>query len=168
MWIVITVILLFLLFSLGVWRSFTSGELRELIEFSKLAGDIKKDIFDGETKTFVVEKNGKEKAVKIKTMNNAWDSIYSSRFSSGSLYFGLKREKGLLIDFSAWTDGADDFMTLIEKDGTKVINESEYNLDKKGLGPSVYALVDLVQRMSSTSTFWDEVSLDRDEFQTIK
>ncbi len=114
------------------------------------------------------KKYGKARAVKIKTMNTAWDSIYSSRFSSGSLYFGLKREKGLHIDFSAWTDGADDFMTLIEKDGTKVINESEYNLDKKGLGPSVYALVDLVQRMSSTSTFWDEVSLDRDEFQTLK
>ena len=65
MWIVITVILLFLLLSLGVWRSFTSGVLREMIDFSKLAGDIKKDIFDGETKIFVVEKNGKEKAVKI-------------------------------------------------------------------------------------------------------
>ena len=151
MWIVITVILLFLLLSLGVWRSFTSGVLREMIDFSKLAGDIKKDIFDGETKTFVVEKNGKEKAVKIKTMNNAWESIISPRFSSGSLYFGLKREKGLHLDFSAWTNGADDFMTLIEKDGTKVINESEYNLDKKGPGPPVYALVDLIQRMSSTS-----------------
>jgi len=78
MWVVITVILLFLLFSLGVWRSFTSGDLREMIEFSKLAGDVKKDIFDGETKTFVVVKKGKEKAVQIKTMNNAWNSIYSS------------------------------------------------------------------------------------------
>ena len=118
MWIVITVILLFLLFSLGVWRSFTSGELRELIEFSKLAGNIKKDIFDGETKTFVVEKNGKEKAVKIKTLNNAWDSIYSSRFSSGSLYFGLNREQGLHIYFSAWTVAADAFITFIHKHGT--------------------------------------------------
>lgn len=162
MWIAITVILLFLLFSLGVWRSFTSGALREMIEFSKLAGDIKKDIFDGETKTFVLEKNGKEKAVKIKTMNNAWNSIISPQYSSGSLYFGLKREKGLHLDFLSWSDGEDDFMTLIEKDGTKVINESEYNLEKKGLGPAVYALVDLIQRMSSTSTFWDEVSSDRE------
>ena len=151
MWIVITVILLFLLVSYRVWRFIDSGELRDMIEFVKLPMTIEKDIFDGETKTFVLEKNGKEKAVQIKTMNNAWNSIYSSRISSGSLYFGLKREKGLHLDFSAWSDGEDDFMTLIEKDGTKVINESEYNLEKKGLVPALYALVDLTQRMSSTS-----------------
>ena len=49
-------------------------------------------------------------------------------------------------------------MTLIEKDGNKVIKESEYNLEKKGLAPAIYALVDLIERMSSTSTVWDEVS----------
>ncbi len=60
MWIVITVILLFLLFSLGVWRSFTSCVLIDMIEFSKLAVDIKMDFFDCETKSFVVETIVKE------------------------------------------------------------------------------------------------------------
>ena len=158
MWNVITVILLFLLFSFGVWRSFTSGVLRGAIEFTKLAAKMENDIFDGETKTFVLERNGKEKAVKIKTINSAWNSILSSPTSSGSLYFGLKREKGLHLDFSSWSDGEDDFMTLIEKDGNKIIKESEYNLEKKGLAPAVYALIDLIERMSSTPTVWDEVS----------
>ena len=152
MWNVITVILLFLLLSFGVWRSFTSGVLRGAIEFTKLAAKIENDIFDGESKTFVLERNGKEKAVKIKTINSAWNSIYSSPTSSGSLYFGSKRESGIHLDFSAWSDGEDYFMTLIEKDGNKVIRESEFNLEKKGLAPAVYALIELIERMSSTPT----------------
>ena len=147
---VLTFILLFLLLSFGVWRSFTSGVLRGAIEFTKLAAKMESDIFDSETKTFVLERNGKEKAVKIKTINNAWNSIVSPRTSSGSLYFGLKRENGLHLDFSAWSDGEDDFMTLIEMDGDKVIRESEFNLEKKGLAPAVYTLIDIIERMGST------------------
>ena len=162
MWSVITAILLFLLLSFGVWRSFTSGVLRGAIEFTKLAAEIENDIFDGESKTFLLEKNGKEKTVKIKTINSAWNCIYSSPTSSGNLYFGSKRENGLHLEFSAWSDGEDNFMTLIEKDGNKVIKESEYNLEKKGLAPAIYALVDLIERMSSTSSVWDEVSSDEE------
>ncbi len=160
MWDVIAVmILLFLLLSFGVWRSFTSGVLREMIEFTKLAAKMENDIFDGETKTFVLERNGKEKAVKIKTVNSAWNSIYSSPTSSGVLYYGPMRKSGLHLEFSAWSDGEDDFMTLIEKDGDKVIRESEFNLEKKGLAPAVYALIDHIERMSSPPTVWrDEVS----------
>ena len=69
------------------------------------------------------------------------------------------RKNGLHLEFSAWSDGEDDFMTLIEKDGNKIIKESEYNLEKKGLAPAVYALIDIIERMSSTPTVWrDEVS----------
>ena len=159
MWdVIIVMILLFMLFSFGVWRSFTSGGLREIIEFSKLAAIIENDIFDGETKTFVLERNGKDKEVKIKTINGAWSTIYSSPKSSGSLFFGSKRENGLHLEFSAWSDGEDDFITLIEMDGDKVIRESEFNLEKKGLAPAIYALVDLIERMSFNSSVWDEVS----------
>ena len=150
MWDVIAVmILLFLLLSFGVSRSFTSGVLRGAIEFTKLAAKMENDIFDGETKTFVLSKEGKEKTVKIKTINNAWNSIYSSNTASGSLYFSPKRENELHLEFSAWSNGEDDFMTLIEKDGDKVIRKSEFNLEKKGLAPAVYALIDLIERMSS-------------------
>ena len=150
MWdVFIIVVLLFILFSFGIWRSFTSGELGEVIEFTKLASRMENDIFGGETKTFVLSKEGKEKTVKIKTINNAWNSIYSSNTASGSLYFSPKRENELHLEFSAWSNGEDDFMTLIEKDGDKVIRKSEFNLEKKGLAPAVYALIDLIKRMSS-------------------
>ena len=35
-------------------------------------------------------------------------------------------------------------------DGDKVIRESEFNLEKKGLAPAVYTLIDIIERMGST------------------
>jgi hypothetical protein len=52
-------------------------------------------------------------------------------------------------------------MTIIEMDGEKVIQEDEYNFDEaKGLVSAVHRMIDLLERMSSTSSVWDEVSLD--------
>lgn len=52
-------------------------------------------------------------------------------------------------------------MTIIEKNGNKIIQEDEYNLEEKGLVPAVYKMIDLIERMSSTSSVWDEFSLDK-------
>ena len=161
MWETHIVILLILLLFFGVWRSFTSGMLRGAIDFSKLMAKMESDMFDGETKTFVLERNGEEKAIKIKTVNNAWNSIISPRESSGSLYFGLKQENSLHLDFLSWSSGGVMLMTIIEKDGNKIIKEEEYNLEEKGLAPAVYTLVDIVERMSSITSVWDEFPLDK-------
>ena len=115
-------------------------------------------MFDGETKTFVFKKNGKEKALKIKKANDALNAITSSRISSGSISFDPKRENGLYLEFSIWESGGVSLMTIIEMDGEKVIQEDEYNLEEKGLVPEVTRMIDLIERMSSTSSVWDEVS----------
>ena len=161
MWGTLGVIFLILLLSFGVWHSFTSGVLREMIEFAKLPILIERDMFDGETKTFVLERNGKEKALKIKKINDALNAITSSRISSGSISFDPKRENGLYLEFSIWESGGVSLMTIIEKNGNKIIQEDEYNLEEKGLVPAVYKMIDLIERMSSTSSVWDEFSLDK-------
>ncbi|MEJ6563104.1 MAG: hypothetical protein QNL85_05300 [Euryarchaeota archaeon] len=161
MWGTLGVISLILLLLLGVWHSFTSGVLREMIEFAKLPILIDRDMFDGETKTFVLQRNGKEKALKIKKINDALNAITSSRISSGSISFDPKREKGLYLEFSMWESGGVGLMTIIEKNGDKIIKEDEYNLEEKGLGPAIYKIKDLIERMSSPSSVWDEVSLDK-------
>ena len=150
MWGTLGVIFLILLLSFGVWYSITNS-LPFLIE---------KDMFDGETKTFVFKKNGKEKALKIKKANDALNSITSTRTSSGSISFDPKREDGLHLVFSMWESGGVHHMTIIEMDGEKVIQEDDYNLEEKGLVPAVHRMIDLIERMSSTSSVWDEVSSD--------
>ena len=117
-------------------------------------------MFDGETKTFVFKKNGKEKALKIKNANDALNALSSSRTSSGSISFDPKRENGLHLVFSMWVSGGVHHMTIIEMDGEKVIQEDEYNLEEKGLVSSVHRMIDLIEQMSSPSSVWDEVSLD--------
>ena len=151
MWCTLGVIFLILLLSFGVWHSITNS-LSFLIE---------KDMFDGETKTFVFKKNGKEKVLKIKKANDALKSITATRTSSGSISFDPKRENGLHLVFSVWESGGVHLMTIIEMDGEKVIQEDEYNFDEaKGLVSAVHRMIDLLERMSSTSSVWDEVSLD--------
>ena len=112
-------------------------------------------------KTFVFKKNGVEKALKIKKPNDALNSITSSRTSSGTISFDPKRENGLHLEFSMWLSGGVSFMTIIEKDGNKIIQEDEYNLEENGLMPAVYRMIDLIERMSSTSSVWDEFSSDK-------
>lgn len=152
------VILLILLLSFGVWHSFTSGVLGEMIEFAKLPILIDTDMFDGETKTFVLKKNGEEKALKIKKVNDALNAITSSRTSSGNISFDPKRENGLHLEYSMWESGGVSLLTIIEKDGNKIMNEDEYNLEEKGLMPAVYRVKGLIEQMSSTTSVWDEVS----------
>tara|TARA_B110000444_G_scaffold200950_1_gene192626 strand:+ start:18909 stop:19397 length:489 start_codon:yes stop_codon:yes gene_type:complete len=161
MWGTVSVIVFILLLTFGVWKSFSSGVLREMIEFAKLPILIEKDMFNGETKTFVFKKNGVEKALKIKKPNDALNSITSSRTSSGTISFDPKRENGLHLEFSMWLSGGVSLMTIIEKDGNKIIQEDEYNLEEKGLMPAVYRMIDLIERMSSTSSVWDEFSSDK-------
>ena len=150
MWGTLGVIFLILLLSFGVWYSITNS-IFILID---------KDIFDGETKTFVFKKNGKEKALKIKKAEDALNALTSSRTSSGSISFDPKRENGLHLVYSLWESGGVGHMTIIEMDGEKVIQEDEYNLEEKGLVPAVRRVIDLIERMSSTSSVWDEVSSD--------
>jgi len=150
MWGTLGVIFLILLLSFGVWYFFTNS-IFILID---------KDIFDGETKTFVFKKNGKEKALKIKKAEDALNALTSSRTSSGSISFDPKRENGLHLVYSLWESGGVGHMTIIEMDGEKVIQEDEYNLEEKGLVPAVRRVIDLIERMSSTSSVWDEVSSD--------
>ena len=150
MWGTLGVIFLILLLSFGVWYFFTNS-IFILID---------KDIFDGETKTFVFKKNGKEKALKIKKAEDALNALTSSRTSSGSISFDPKRENGLHLVYSLWESGGVGLMTIIEMDGEKVIQEDEYNLEEKGLVPAVRRMIDLIERMSSTSSVWDEVSSD--------
>ena len=158
--VLLTIFGLILLFIYSTWRSFTSGDLREIIEFHKLVKRVNDDLFDGETKILVLNKDGKERPVKIKTINDALNRI-SFKTKLSKLYLSPDKERGLHLEFSTWDNDEDDFVTLIEKDGNEIIRESEINLDKMGPGPYVDVLIDMIERMnSSEANWWDEISVE--------
>lgn len=160
---VLVVVFVLVAIGFGIWRSYHSGELSKIIGFMKLASNANDDLFGGETKTFVIDNNGVEKNVKIKTVNDALNTIMVSSINHDGprkLYFGPQREKGLHLEYSLKSQYGDDFLTLVEKDGGEVIIESEINLDKLGPVPVADILLDLVERMaSSPTTWWDEAAL---------
>ena len=149
-----------LVFGIAIWRSFKHGELGQLIGFFKVASKVNNDLFGGESKTFVLDRNGEEKPVEIKTVSDALNLVFSGRSSSGKLYFGPQRAGGLHLEFNVFSQYNDDFMRFIEKEGEEVINTSEFNLDKMGPAPLVEVLTNLIGRMAtSPTTWWDEAAL---------
>ena len=111
-----------IIFGIATWRSFVSGDLRDMIEFHKLVRRVNDDLFDGETKILVLNKDGKERPVKIKTINDALNRI-SFKTKLSKLYLSPDKERGLHLEFSTWDNDEDDFVTLIEKDGNEIIRE---------------------------------------------
>ena len=144
----------------SAWRWYKSGEFGNFVVFMKLATSAKNDLFDGETKTFVVSTNGTERTVGVKTVNDALNNIFATSSTSSRLYFGPQRETGLHLEYSIFSKNGDDFMRLTEKNGEKVINTLEFNLDKEGPVPAMELLISLVRRMGATpANWWDTADL---------
>ena len=151
---------LVLVAGISAWRSFKHGDLRKLIGFFKVVSKVNNDLFGGDTKTFVLDRNGEEMPVEIKTVSDALNLVFSQPSSSGKLYFGPQRAAGLHLEFNVFSQYNDDFTRLIEKEGEEVINTSEFNLDKMGPTPLVEVLTNLIGRMAtSPTTWWDEAAL---------
>ena len=110
-----------IVFGIAVWRSFRHGELGQLIGFFKVASKVNNDLFGGETKTFVLDRNGEEKPVEIKTVSDALNLVFSRQSPSGKLYFGPQRAGGLHLEFNVFSQYDDDFMRFIEKEGEEVL-----------------------------------------------
>lgn len=161
MWdVIVFVLIIAILLGLKLWLTYKNGELGKFIGFIKVAAKANDDLFDGDTKTFVVATNGAERKVQVKTVNDALNNIFASSSTLSMLYFGPQRNAGLHLEFSIYSKDGDDFMRLTEKKGEEVINTLEFNLDKEGPVPAMDVLISLVSRMGTTPTnWWDTVDL---------
>ena len=161
MWDIIVFVLIFaVLLGLKVWLTYKNGELGKFIGFMKVAAKANDDLFDGDTKTFVVATNGAERKVQVKTVNDALNNIFASSSTLSMLYFGPQRDAGLHLEYSIYSKDGDDFMRLTEKKSEEVINTLEFNLDKEGPVPAMDLLISLVSRMGTTpANWWDTVDL---------
>lgn len=162
MWDIVVFGLIFaVLVALKVWLTYKNGELGKFIGFMKVVLKANDDLFDGDTKTFVVATNGAEHTVHVKTVNDAINNIFASSSTSSMLYFGPQRNTGLHLEYSIYHKDGDDFMRLTEKKGEQVINTLEFNLDKEGPVPAIDVLISLVSRMGTPpANWWDTVDLN--------
>ena len=151
MWGTIILILLFgLTIGYGVWKSFTSGEFKQIADFVKMASQMDNDLFGGETREFVLNAKGVDQTIGIKTSQDVNDRVFE-RIESGTciLSSSKNRTEGLHLVFRIQSKNGDDIMTLTERDGEKVVDTTEFNLDNMNPAPLINRLTDLVRRMGT-------------------
>lgn len=151
MWETIIVILLVgLAIGYRVWKSFTSGELKHIMDFVKIASEMNNDLFGGETREFVLNVEGVDRTIGIKTTQDVHDRVFESIESGTCILCSSKnRTEGLHLVFRIQSKNGDDIMTLTERDGEMVVDTTEFNLDEINPAPLINRLTDIVRRMGT-------------------
>ena len=137
----------------GVWKAFTSSELRQIVDFVSMASKMDNDLFGGETREFVLNVEGVDRTVGIKTAQDIHDRVFEP-IESGTCILSSSehRIEGLHLVFRIHRKNGDDIMTLTERDGERVVDTTEYNLDKMNPVPLINHLNDIVRRMGTSQS----------------
>ncbi len=147
-------IILILLFGLtigfGVWKSLASGELKQIVDFVKTASQMDNHLFDGETREFVLNAKGVDRTIGIKTSQDIHDRVFE-RIESGTCILSSSkyRTEGLHLVFRFHHEHGGVVLNLTERDGEKVVDTTEFDLDNMNPAPVINRLTDLVRRMDT-------------------
>jgi hypothetical protein len=162
MWDVVLIVVLVVLFvGLAIWKSLTSGDLKQLIEFGKMASQMNDDLFGGQTRVFVLNENGQERKVGVTTRNEAANLLFSTNATTSTLSYGEEGLSGFHVVINIYSEHGDDFMKLTEKQGEDITNTTKFNLDKMEPGAMMNAVAELLLRMSASANN-DGPALDKE------
>ena len=153
MWDVIlagTIVLM--LVAYGIWRVVTSVELREFADFISMASQFDNDLFGGETREFVLNIEGVDRTVGIKTAQDINDHVFDC-IESGTCILSSSehRIEGLHLVFRFYREHGNDVLSLTERDGERVVDTRTYHLDALPV-PLFNHLTDLVRRMGTSQS----------------
>jgi len=147
---VILVLLVGLFIGYRIWKSFTSGELGQIVGFLKMASQMDNDLFGGETREFVLNRQGVDRTIGIKNSQDIHDRVFESIESGTCILSSSKyRTEGLHLVFRFHRKHGDDVLTLTERDGEKVVDTTEFNLDNMNPAPLMNHLTGIVRRMGT-------------------
>ena len=148
--LIFAVTIVLMLVSYGIWKAVTSGELRQIVDFISMASEMDNDLFGGETREFVLNVEGVDRTVGIKTGQDIHNRVFE-RIESGTCILSSSehRIEGLHLVFRFQRKHGDDVLTLTERDGERVVDTTEYNLDNMNPVPLMNHLTDLVRRIGT-------------------
>lgn len=141
-----------MLVAYGIWRVVTSGELRQIADFISMASQMDNDVFGGETREFVLNVEGVDRTVGIKTAQDIHDRVFE-RIESGTCILSSSehRIEGLHLVFRFHHENEGVVLNLTERDGERGVNTTEYNLETNPV-PLINHLTDLVRRMGTSQS----------------
>ena len=150
--LIFAVTIVLMLVAYGIWRVVTSDELRQIADFISMASQMDNDVFGGKTREFVLNVEGVDRTVGIKTAQDIHDRVFE-RIESGTCILSSSehRIEGLHLVFRFHREHGNDFLSLTERDGERVVDTTEYNLDTNPV-PLINHLTDLVRRMGTSQS----------------
>ena len=111
------------------------SELPGVIALLKLPALAQKPAFqDGSTRTLQAQIDGKEKELKVTTLDDLLTKMMSTK-KKGILYLDEDRKGGRNIEMELSSDDEDDYMRLKLLHGEETLRDQQFNLDKDISGP---------------------------------
>ncbi len=111
------------------------SELPGIIALLKLPALAQKPAFqDGSTRTLQAQIDGKEKEIKVTTLDDLLTKMMSTK-KKGILYLDEDRKGGRNIEMELSSDDEDDYMRLKLLHGEETLRDQQFNLDKDISGP---------------------------------
>lgn len=111
------------------------SELPGVIALLKLPALAQKPAFqDGSTRTLQAQIDGKEKELKVTTLDDLLTKMMSTK-KKGILYLDEDRKGGRNIEMKLSSDDEDDYMRLKLLHGEETLRDQQFNLDKDISGP---------------------------------
>ena len=111
------------------------SELPGIIALLKLPALAQKPAFqDGSTRTLQAQIDGKEKELKVTTLDDLLTKMMSTK-KKGILYLDEDRKGGRNIEMELSSDDEDDYMRLKLLHGEETLRDQQFNLDKDISGP---------------------------------
>ena len=111
------------------------SELPGVIALLKLPALAQKPAFqDGSTRTLQAQIDGKEKELKVTTLDDLLTKMMSTK-KKGILYLDEDRKGGRNIEMELTSDDEDDYMRLKLLHGEETLRDQQFNLDKDISGP---------------------------------
>ena len=111
------------------------SELPGVIALLKLPALAQKPAFqDGSTRTLQAQIDGKEKELKVTTLDDLLTKMMSTK-KKGFLYLDEDRKGGRNIEMELTSDDEDDYMRLKLLHGEETLRDQQFNLDKDISGP---------------------------------
>ena len=111
------------------------SELPGVIALLKLPALAQKPAFqDGSTRTLQAQIDGKEKELKVTTLDDLLTKMMSTK-KKGILYLDEDRKGGRNIEMDHPSDAEADYMRLKLLHGEETLRDQQFNLDKDISGP---------------------------------
>ncbi len=131
------ILFIVLFIGFGILQVIRSGELGEILSFTKMMKTSQEDIFDEEGRSLRAQIDGKEVTLHIRTMMDFWEQTDDIK-ESAKIYLEETGKMGRNLDLRFTSSQGDDWLEIRYFAGEEILRTEKINLDKEGPAPASF------------------------------